>query len=59
MTVRSFSFLLTDPMSESATESLPESVVCVLFLGFESVFSASPPTGKLILAAVWLILLSL
>lgn len=38
-------FVLTDPMPESATESPPECVVCVLLLGFESVFAVLPPTG--------------
>lgn len=54
---RGFFFpLLTDPMPESATESLPESVVCVLLFASESVFSALPPTGQLILAVIWLVL---
>lgn len=51
--------LLTDPMPESATESLPESGVCVLLLGNESVFSLLPPTGQSILAVIWLVLVPL
>lgn len=47
--------LLTDPMPESATESLPESVVCVFLLGSESVFPALPPTGQSILAVILLL----
>lgn len=45
-------FLLTDPMPESATESLPESVVCVFPLGSELVFFKLPPTGQSILAEI-------
>lgn len=52
---RSF-FLLTDPMPESATESLPESVVCVFPFVSEPVFSVLPPTGQSILAVIWLVL---
>lgn len=48
-------FVLTDPMPESATESLPECVVCVLLLGFESVFTVLPPTGQSILAEIWFV----
>lgn len=51
-------FFLTDPIPESATESLPDSVVWVL-LGWESVFSALPPTGQSILAVIWLLLVPL
>lgn len=47
--------LLTDPMPES----LPESLVCVLLLASESVFTAVPPTGQSILALIWLDLVPL
>lgn len=47
-----FPSLLTEPMPESATDSLPESVACVLFPGCESVFSVPPPTGQSILAPI-------
>lgn len=59
MVGQEFVSLLTDPMPESATESLPESVVSVLFPGFKSVFSVPPPTGQSILAVIWLVLVSL
>lgn len=48
-----FSLLLTDPMPESATESLPESGVRVWL-----VFTALPSTGQSILAVIWLVLVS-
>lgn len=54
---RSVFGFLTDPMPESATESLQESVVCVLLLASESVFSVLPPAGQSILAVIWLVLL--
>lgn len=50
--------LLTDPMPESATESRPESMVCVLLLCSESVFSALSPTGQLILVVILLVLVT-
>lgn len=48
----SFLFFLTDPIPESANESLPESVVRVLLVGCESAFPALPPTGQSILTAI-------
>lgn len=42
--------LLTEPMPESATDSLPESVACVLFPGCEAVFSVPLPMGQSVLA---------
>lgn len=46
---------LTDPMPESAMESPPQSVACVLLFAGETIFSRSPSTGQSILAVIWVV----